>query len=374
MASLRLAAVLLVFAVLLLATATLAYQWTFMVYMAADNNLYPYAYQDLAEMMKVGSTKDVAVIVFFDSYNDTRNYIYFVEKGGLKLLANFTDLDTGDPATLEKFIINATKIAPAEHYCLVLWDHGGGWLGLCVDDDTGNYINITELQEALEPTGVHFDVVAFDACLMEMTEVAYQLMNCTDYVVGSEQVVPVYGYPYDTILATLTANPNMTGLDLAITFVKAYAQFYGQFTPGAYGYTQSAVATAAMPALRDAFNALAVELINTYELGGKYAAAIRRDRRRTTEFYFDSFVDAYDMASKLAADKRLPPSLRLAAAQVLTALNNTIVASWSSGITAFGLSIYYPSTSTDWYPRYLGTAWAKATLWDEWLQVFLGLI
>jgi hypothetical protein len=37
--------------------------WTFMVYMAGDNNLDPDGVRDLKEMKKVGSTNDVNVIV-----------------------------------------------------------------------------------------------------------------------------------------------------------------------------------------------------------------------------------------------------------------------------------------------------------------------
>jgi hypothetical protein len=41
-------------------------QWTFMVYMAADNDLEPFAINDLMEMQAVGSTDDVNIIVQMD--------------------------------------------------------------------------------------------------------------------------------------------------------------------------------------------------------------------------------------------------------------------------------------------------------------------
>ena len=40
--------------------------WTFMVYMAGDNNLEQFGLLDLSEMKRVGSTSDVAILAQFD--------------------------------------------------------------------------------------------------------------------------------------------------------------------------------------------------------------------------------------------------------------------------------------------------------------------
>ncbi|PIP08843.1 MAG: hypothetical protein COX51_02100, partial [Syntrophobacteraceae bacterium CG23_combo_of_CG06-09_8_20_14_all_50_8] len=45
-------------------------KWTVMVYMAGDNNLDGAALRDIAEMAKVGSTKDVNVLVQLDRIED----------------------------------------------------------------------------------------------------------------------------------------------------------------------------------------------------------------------------------------------------------------------------------------------------------------
>ena len=41
-------------------------KWTFMVYMAGDNNLDPNGVKDLQEMKKVGSTDQLNLIAQFD--------------------------------------------------------------------------------------------------------------------------------------------------------------------------------------------------------------------------------------------------------------------------------------------------------------------
>ena len=45
-------------------------KWTVMVYMAGDNNLDGAALRDIAEMAKVGFTKDVNVLVQLDRIED----------------------------------------------------------------------------------------------------------------------------------------------------------------------------------------------------------------------------------------------------------------------------------------------------------------
>ena len=47
-------------------------KWTVMVYMAGDNNLDGAALRDIEEMTRVGSTKDVNVLVQLDRLEDKK--------------------------------------------------------------------------------------------------------------------------------------------------------------------------------------------------------------------------------------------------------------------------------------------------------------
>jgi len=47
-------------------------KWTVMVYMAGDNNLDGAALRDIAEMARVGSTKDVNILVQLDVWRTRR--------------------------------------------------------------------------------------------------------------------------------------------------------------------------------------------------------------------------------------------------------------------------------------------------------------
>src|SRR5438552_18415931 len=101
-------------------------QWTWLVYMAGDNNLQGAGNDDLAEMKKVGSTADVNVIVQFNTEQNTTTR-YLVEKNKLKTLQTKAGVDHGEPKVLTRFIKWATTNYPAHHYLLAQWNHCGCW-------------------------------------------------------------------------------------------------------------------------------------------------------------------------------------------------------------------------------------------------------
>lgn len=116
--------------------------WTVLVYMAADNNLEPFALQDLQEMMEVGASKGFQLVVQVDrakgcqskrsrtcnedrrfrgGFEGTRRYV--VAQGALEQLADLGETDTGSPASLAEFIAWGATSFPADRTALVLWDH-----------------------------------------------------------------------------------------------------------------------------------------------------------------------------------------------------------------------------------------------------------
>jgi hypothetical protein len=190
-------------------------QWTLLIYLNADNNLETDGVDDVNEMEQVGSTEEVAIVVLMDrirgtypddvsngNWTDTRRFV--VQKdddtermtssepaSGAEILGEF---DMGDPGTLKEFIEWGLANYPAEHYLLDIWNHGAGWRsrtqvaeatrGVSFDDTDGTSIETVELPFALNVNPL-IDVTAFDSSLMQMMEVAYEIRNRTDLVVGS---------------------------------------------------------------------------------------------------------------------------------------------------------------------------------------------
>ncbi|PWI46647.1 hypothetical protein CEE45_15745 [Candidatus Heimdallarchaeota archaeon B3_Heim] len=212
-------------------------EWTFMVYLDADNNLDYFGYQNVEAMSTVGSSQDVNIITLWDKYDDVAN-LYKITKDSPEIVQGFpltgTEVNMGDPKTLETFVKYTMKHYKANHYVLVLWDHGDDFRGCCWDDHPEDHLTHQEITHAL--SGIQLDILAFDACVEGMIEVVYEYVwdprgPQIDYVVATEGYVPSWGYPYDTILADLAANPEMNGFDFSKVIVDDYIAYYETLRP-----------------------------------------------------------------------------------------------------------------------------------------------
>ena len=98
-------------------------KWTFMVFMAGDNNLDAAAVRDIAEMAQAGSTPDVHIIAQLDrAGNNPTQRFHITKGGGIKkdVVVTLPETNTGDPAVLSDFLNWGIQNYPAERYFLVL--------------------------------------------------------------------------------------------------------------------------------------------------------------------------------------------------------------------------------------------------------------
>ncbi len=235
--------------------------WTVMVYACGDDasalSIERYVYHDFEEMEDAGEWGSVMNIVGMLDGNSRIMQATLDPNGNLiplpatkghtwrfKIKADVDDRyvrmlsppgqdpylgerDMGDPNELAGFIAWAKANYPAQRYALILNGHGLGWKGVLFDDTfTGQYANVDalymgELGSAL--AGHLFELIGFDACLMGMLEVAYQVQPFSNFFVASEAVIPATGWPYDQWLAKLGANPGWDGGQLGTAIVQDYA-------------------------------------------------------------------------------------------------------------------------------------------------------
>jgi hypothetical protein len=247
-------------------------KWTFLVYMAGDNNLDGPALWDIAEMAKAGSTKDVHILVQLDRLEDQKTRRFRITQGGgfkKDCIETFSETNTGDPQILYSFAKWAVDKYPADRYALILWNHGSGWWedaksraagtagtgkarrggsrqplfhhlhqpnsqahrSICYDDTSGgDALDNRELRVVLAGIcallGRKIDLLGMDACLMNMVEVAYQLRDSVNFIVGSEIEEPFDGWPYAEILNRLAARPRQDAATLSRWIVKSYLISY----------------------------------------------------------------------------------------------------------------------------------------------------
>jgi len=216
-------------------------EWTFAVYLVGNNNLSDSGWDDLNEMEVVGSSSSLAIAVeaeFSQKYSSSvpiqyqaGTYRFLVNKDtdrqNVSSLASATAMpatNMSDPASLSAFAKWAAETYPAKHFALILWDHGMGYQGGFVDGSS-DLLTLSEIVSGIKNSGVHPDLVGFDACLMGMHEVGMSLRGLTDWMVGSEEVEPGSGYPYDKVLSHLQQTPALTAQQLGTAIVDEYATF-----------------------------------------------------------------------------------------------------------------------------------------------------
>ncbi len=222
--------------------------WTVVVYLAADNDLTPYAYKNLQEMEAVGSQAGLDIIAQVDDRGTggMRRYEIFRDPKRdyspqtLPYYQSQLHLSLSSPAEgiresvgpqivkkdrgqeLGEFLQSALSRHPSDYTWIVLWGHGRGYAGrvgknkaarggLAFDESNGTYFSIPTLKRILGAInrGVlgnrGIDVLSSDACLMQMIEVASDLAPYARYVQGSSQVQNYFGLPYPLILSELAS-------------------------------------------------------------------------------------------------------------------------------------------------------------------------
>lgn len=372
-----------------------ARDWTIMVYMAADNSLEEYAIENINQMEMVGSTAQSTIIVQADRsgqhYTDGKNdwvgaRRYYITRDSdastmhSTLLESMGDQDMASPQTLVNFVNWATHEYPAEHYMLVLWDHGRGWqnrsitpMGLnrqvkaiFADESSGDEMTLTGLTQATQQIP-HMDIIAFDACLMGMMEVAYSVKDNADLMVASEENVPGDGLPYQQILSKIASSPTMTPVQVSQAVVDEYIKH----ASGLSGtFTESAINLASLSQVVSATDQLAQSILANI---GTVRTAIRNAQQQTQHYdfdhlYYDDYKDLYDFASRVN-DQVANAQVQSAAQGVMASISNTVLYQGNTGgqvVNSHGISIYLPKPGA-MLSQYGTMSFAQNTKWDEFL-------
>lgn len=367
--------------------------WTVLVYMAADNNLEQAALLDINEMEAAGSSDRVHVLVQIDraagesaawgDWTDTRRYRILGDADPATITAEplltLGEQNMGDPAVLADFIRWGVSNYPANHYALILWNHGMGWHGFAFDNDTADYgapdhLDLADLEGALAAAGVGpFDIVAFDACLMGQLDVLQVLRPYAQYAVASAELTPGLGWNYESLLRALYARPQMDGRTLAAQMVENFISHYTAVAKEDF-VTLAAIDLAQLPALAYQVEQLAAALAQE----PTFVASAIGDARSGAETFarvypeeVDRFaaVDLHHFASILA--QRSPDeAVKLAAEGVMTAVSNAILANGrGAGFkNSQGISVYFPRRA-EFYDALYGSVTGLPN-WDAFLQSY----
>jgi len=303
-------------------------QWTIMLYLNGDDcdmqTDYLNTFEDIVNT-EVGSTNDVNIVIQLDRYwvTDPRfggweiAHRFFLTPGMAPLEENAIpdwgdgrggrEVDMSDPNTLRDFISWVERHYPAKHYALLAADHGFEWKGLLQDGTSfNNHMMLREFKEAIDGAKIRIDLLAFNACLMQMAEVAYELHDSPiSFMVGSE--MPGTAWPMAAMLQEITDRPLMSADEMGRMMCDLYVDTNAP-------HQQVTLST--------------VDLTRMNELAEKC----------------NDFVQALLVSGK---DDSCYANTKRKAGALMAALENAVVYSKSNNPAANGLSIYFPKNATD---------------------------
>lgn len=193
--------------------------YTLMLYMCASDleSEGGFATEDLNEIMYGYNAGNLNVIVQTGGTAEWQNTViaddrcqrYRVTEDGLELVDDSLGMQNmADGTTLTDFIRYCSSNYTADHYGLVLWDHGGGVVGGYGYDENfdGDSMSLTEMSHALEDAEVHLDMLGFDACLMANFETCLMAAPYVNYLIASEEPEPGCGWYYTDWIGKLSKN------------------------------------------------------------------------------------------------------------------------------------------------------------------------
>ncbi|MEW6708525.1 MAG: clostripain-related cysteine peptidase [Candidatus Riflebacteria bacterium] len=347
-------------------------EWTFMVFLNADNNLDSYGADDLQEMAQGGGSNEFRNIVCLIDREHGPATLNYVNPTGPEVVKDMGELDMGDYKEFVKFVTETAKAYPAKNYAAVIWNHGSGWKdahgdiikGISYDDSSNNHITTGQLTIALKEIeanlGKKLDILGFDACLMQMIEVAYAVKDHAAYLVGSEETEPGEGWCYDDLGKAWKKGLNAA--ELASLIVAEYAASYDGGSAGSSSTTQSALDCSKINNLRDAINGLCKTVI-----AGNFSAEFKAALNSVQKFYYRTNIDLGHFA-KLTKNTIKDEAYQTAVTKLEKALEEVVVKNGLSGYNtknATGLAVYFPTSSYSFAAQYKELAFAQETMWEQ---------
>ena len=201
---------------------------TVLIYVNAQNSLgyKQFNRSDSIELMAGTQFMNVRdqILLFVDDAQKPRVYrLYKGCKTPQTVRRYASDVNSSDAGVLQELLEWVKTAYPSESYGLVMWSHSDGWVpswskdysgvsvksfGLDVGaggnmatdkDRNGNYgytMDIADMAQAIEESGMHPEFIFFDSCMMQCIEVDYMLRHATDYVIASPISTPAIGANY----------------------------------------------------------------------------------------------------------------------------------------------------------------------------------
>ena len=353
-------------------------KWTYVVHMAADNELEGNALRAINELEGADwRGQDVSVLVLLDrnpgydatdgNWSGTRLYEVRYDSEGVNNTiiserlecgilglskGSESELDMSRPDVLKGILEYAKAAYQAEQYGLIIWGHGSGWRGMGKDETSGGSVmKISRLGSAVKDKGL--SIIGFDTGFAGNLEVLYELKDAGQYGIGSSGASPAEGWPYKEVFEKFLAS-GKGAEDFCSAAIGAYKEQYS----GTAGADITVCKLDKISTVYSAYEALSKEVseaITSREIAAKVKAILMSESKtyRDNTYPTDIYVDIKDSAKKLknratelTGDVGKQQRIRDAAAQVMQAVGQAS-SGWIEGNGEAGhIGIYLAQKET----------------------------
>ena len=339
---------------------------------------------DLKEILSVsGQPDDVNIVVetggaskWSSTYGISSSKLerWHVENRSLVKDASLTTYTSmGATSTLQSFIEYGLTNYPAERTGLIFWNHGGAMTGVCFDEKSGDDSLLTnEVSAAVSGalsncgmSGQKLEWVGYDACLMQVQDIASINSDYFNYMIASEESESGYGWDYDTWVDDLYAKKTTPVIMKAI--VDGFIKSNGGTGSTSNDQTLSYLDLSYMSAYITAWNNMASQLNSKITTSNKssFNSLVGTAKHYADDSYiYYGIFDAKDFVNKLSSNSTFNPGSSYTSA-VLTAHSN-LVAYSSCGAGAgnsYGLCMFWAINSKCYKGTYYTSSMTKFTTW-----------
>lgn len=259
---------------------------TVLVYIVGDagdsnelSDLLKRNFYDMKEGMKDVDYSKCNLVVYSEMDDDVPHLISLKKVGDRVVADTLFTYDEQNPLKKEvmtSVMRQTVNYCPADSYGMIFLSHSASWVPARKDANSryiGYYrksqMNIQDFREAIvNAFPVPLKFILFDSCLMQSIEVAYELRDCAEYLIGSPTEIPGPGAPYKTLVPELYSKTD-AAVKIADSYYRYYENNYNGMTPTnsvwTAGVSVSVVNTANLEQLTNATRLILTEHVGMGE-------------------------------------------------------------------------------------------------------------
>ncbi len=370
--------------------------WTILIYMAADNDLFIFSKRNLQQLLASSYYNTIHIAVCYFHKNSAQNkkvvHYYHIINGTYVLIKEDIDhkaTNSGDEQNVIDFCSTVFTQLPADNYALFFWDHGTGPINpiekrnqlidnklthfnstimlhaknnkkpshhksICFDDTHNSCLTEQKLKYALSILcpllpKKKFDLVGFDTCLMATIEIASLIAPFASYMVASQDLEPGTGWNYAKVLSIFTEEQKISPFHFSCHIVEKFKETYhkkGDYTLSAFdlSHTQTIEYLSKM---------ITKSLIVFLQNDSIFTIQDSRDPDECPHFFGTDYVDLIqfykNLLKKIRNISKLPLTeekqrLKYLLQQCIATASDWIIYNKTSNShePAHGVSIYFP--------------------------------